>query len=172
MFPGQEAPSPSCAPYLFGPRARARSPIFIRLYLRLESVPLHFLSRSSLSLPKGRERRQLSPSRSVLPPRSRGVAGRCGDNNMQTFRYLQFECRKTCSRGGGERRESISICARPLFLSSRSFCRRPCARSLSLSRQKVREKKREAGKEERKEDEEEEASVRYTYSIRGEREPR
>lgn len=44
MFPGQETPSPSCTLYL-----SARSPIFIRLYLRLESVPLHFLSRSSSS---------------------------------------------------------------------------------------------------------------------------
>lgn len=44
MFPRQETPSPSCTLYLF-----ACSPIFIRLYLRLESVPLHFLLRSSSS---------------------------------------------------------------------------------------------------------------------------
>ncbi|KZC07045.1 hypothetical protein WN55_08929 [Dufourea novaeangliae] len=44
MFLGQETPSPSCTLYL-----AARSPIFIRLYLRLESVPLHFLLRSSSS---------------------------------------------------------------------------------------------------------------------------
>ena len=44
MFLGQETPSPSCTLYL-----SARSPIFIRLYLRLESVPLHFLLRSSSS---------------------------------------------------------------------------------------------------------------------------
>lgn len=40
MFPRQETSSPSCTLYL-----AARSPIFIRLYLRLESVPLHFLLR-------------------------------------------------------------------------------------------------------------------------------
>lgn len=44
MFLGQETPSPSCTLYL-----SAHSPIFIRLYLRLESVPLHFLLRSSSS---------------------------------------------------------------------------------------------------------------------------
>ena len=41
MFPRQETPSPSYAFYL-----STRSPIFIRLYLRLESVPLHFLLKS------------------------------------------------------------------------------------------------------------------------------
>lgn len=46
MFPGQETLSPSYALYLF-----ACSPIFIRLYLKLELVPLHFLLRSSLSHP-------------------------------------------------------------------------------------------------------------------------
>lgn len=87
MFPRQETPSPSCTLYLF-----ACSPIFIRLYLRLESVPLHFLLKSSsFSSPP--------PS----PPTATAVAAfylfpsgyRCGDNNMQTFWYLQFECRKT-----------------------------------------------------------------------------
>lgn len=42
MFPWQETLSPSYALYLF-----ACSPIFIRLYLKLELVPLHFLLRSS-----------------------------------------------------------------------------------------------------------------------------
>lgn len=48
MFPGQETPSPSCKLYLL--REGLLSPIFIRLYLRLDSVPLHFLS-LSLSTP-------------------------------------------------------------------------------------------------------------------------
>lgn len=99
MFLGQETPSPSCTLYLF-----ARSPIFIRLYLRLKSVPLHFLLRSSSFVS--------SPSVVLLLllvvfyAASRVPSGyRCDDNNMQTFWYLQFECRKT---GTGNHREEAS----------------------------------------------------------------
>lgn len=63
MFPRQETPSPSCTLYLF-----ACSPIFIRLYLRLESVPLHFLLRSSFSSSRAhRHRFQPLPPPPPLP---------------------------------------------------------------------------------------------------------
>lgn len=61
MFPRQETPSPSCTLYL-----SACSPIFIRLYLRLESVPLHFLLRSSSSSSR---RHRFHPPSLPLPSR-------------------------------------------------------------------------------------------------------
>lgn len=64
MFLGQETPSPSCTLYL-----SAHSPIFIRLYLRLESVPLHFLLRSSSSFSASLFFFFLSPP-PPFPPRS------------------------------------------------------------------------------------------------------
>lgn len=67
MFPRQETPSPSCTLYLF-----ACSPIFIRLYLRLESVPLHFLLRSSSSSSRAhRHRFQPLPPPPPSPPPTR-----------------------------------------------------------------------------------------------------
>lgn len=87
MFPGQETPSPSCTLYL-----SARSPIFIRLYLRLESVPLHFLSRSSSSSHPHPPSPTYAGSSSWLcvhsPPAVYLAARRrcCGGgDNMQTF---------------------------------------------------------------------------------------
>jgi len=103
MFPRQETPSPSCTLYLF-----ACSPIFIRLYLRLESVPLHFLLRSSSSSSR-RHRFQPSPPFAAFYLFPSGY--RCGDNNMQTFWYLQFECRKmgTESRDGTARGSPLNF---------------------------------------------------------------
>lgn len=73
MFPRQETPSPSCTLYLF-----ACSPIFIRLYLRLESVPLHFLLRSSSSSSR-RHRQPPLPSRhsTFSPPGTDAVTTTC-----------------------------------------------------------------------------------------------
>lgn len=78
MFPRQETPSPSCTLYLF-----ACSPIFIRLYLRLESVPLHFLLRSSSSFSSLSSSRRQPPSIAVSrhstfsPPGTDAVTTTC-----------------------------------------------------------------------------------------------
>ena len=98
MFPGQETPSPSCTLYL-----SARSPIFIRLYLRLESVPLHFLSRSSSSsssssssLPHPSSRFSVcthSPPAVCTSKKEMPLLLRRQHANIPRF-YLQFECRR------------------------------------------------------------------------------
>ena len=95
MFPGQETPSPSCTLYL-----SARSPIFIRLYLRLESVPLHFLSRSSSSSSSSSSLPHPSSRFSVCthsPPAvctsKKEMLLRRQHANIPRF-YLQFECRR------------------------------------------------------------------------------
>ncbi|TGZ55411.1 Uncharacterized protein DBV15_08581 [Temnothorax longispinosus] len=74
MFPRQETPSPSCTLYLF-----ACSPIFIRLYLRLESVPLHFLLRSSSSSSRRHCLQPPPPSRhsTFSPPGTDAVTTTC-----------------------------------------------------------------------------------------------
>lgn len=74
MFPRQETPSPSCTLYLF-----ACSPIFIRLYLRLESVPLHFLLRSSSSSSRRHRLQTPPPSRysTFSPPGTDAVTTTC-----------------------------------------------------------------------------------------------
>ena len=94
MFPGQETPSPSCTLYL-----SARSPIFIRLYLRLESVPLHFLSRSSSSsssssLPHPSSRFSVcTHSPPAVCTSKKEMLLRRQHANIPRF-YLQFECRR------------------------------------------------------------------------------
>ena len=132
MFPGQEAPSPSCAPYLFGPRARARSPIFIRLYLRLESVPLHFLSRSSLSLSLRGERGGSShPLVRFYPP----ARAELRDDAVTTTCKHSGICNSNAAKRAlavGEREESLYLYARGLSSYPRAPFVAALARALSL----------------------------------------